>query len=257
MDDVVTIYFDGGSRGNPGPASGAAFTEAKGGLAKSLYLPRATNNEAEYHGLILATHLAKEHDFQNVRFLGDSQLVVNQVLGEWKAKSPIMSELLAKVHAELRQLPKWMIKWIPRAENAHADRVANETMDDHMGIIPILLANDPSSDTVRPDISRINSLGSKAGFDDLRRLKVGGRDEFSKYQLSALAERVPNFLILQAAFIKRVEEDPNTRGLDIIAKDKLVVNALRWAARGLTGELAIRKVLIDHETAIRMKGKRQ
>ncbi|RZA13424.1 MAG: ribonuclease HI family protein [Proteobacteria bacterium] len=257
MSEVVTIYFDGGSRGNPGPASSAAFTAAKGGLQKSLFMPHATNNEAEYRGLILAARLAKEQGFENVRFLGDSQLVVSQVLGEWKVKSPAMGELLAQVHAELKPLPRWTLQWIPRAENAEADRVANETMDEHMGIVAIPIATEEEREGVRPDISRVNALGSKVGFNDLRQLKVGGLDEFSKCNLEVLAELVPNFVVVQAAFHSRVIADPNTKTLDDTAKNKLVINALRWTARGLKGEFAIRKVLIDNETSMKMRDKRK
>ena len=257
MTDLVTINFDGGSRGNPGPAAGAAYTSAKGGLSKSQFLPHATNNEAEYRGLLMAIALAKENDFQNVLFLGDSKLVVSQVTGEWKAKHPGMSELLSQVHAQIKSIPRWRISWIARAENAEADRVANEAMDQKLGIvsIPELLEVEERTG-LRPDIKKLNDLGAKAGFNDLRRLKVGGMDEYSRSSVDVLKVLLADFHQLEASFLSRLNADPVTKSTSIEAKGKLVINALRWTARGLKADLAIKKIIIDHETGMKMRDKK-
>lgn len=257
MADATRIFFDGGSRGNPGPAAGAAFTEAKGGLSKTIYLPHATNNEAEYQGLIAAVQLAREANLPAPFFLGDSKLVVSQVLGEWEAKSPQMAELLARVKVELRQISGWRIAWIPREENSMADRLANEAMDKHLGIVFIPVDEAAlAREGLRPDIQKINQLGLKAGFNDLRKLKVGGLDEYSRMDLAKLSEIVTDTEFLLGAFQSRIKSDPAAKSLDDPARLKLSLNALRWTARGLLAELAIRKVLIDHETAMKMRDRK-
>ena len=257
MTDLVTISFDGGSRGNPGPAAGAAYTIAKGGLSKSQFLPHATNNEAEYRGLLMAIAIAKENDFQNVLFLGDSKLVVSQVSGEWKAKNPTMSELLSQVHAQIKSIPRWRISWIARAENADADRIANEAMDANLGIDAIPdRVEEEEREGLRPDIQKLNALGAKAGFNDLRRLKVGGMDEYSRSSIDVLKVLLSDYEQLEASFHSRLNADPGTKSMELVSKGKLVVNALRWTARGLKAELAIKKIIIDHETAMKMRNKK-
>lgn len=254
MTDLVTIYFDGGSRGNPGPAAGAAYSDASGGLTKTHFLPHATNNEAEYWGLILAARIAKENGFQNVLFKGDSKLVVCQVTGEWKVKSAPLGELLALAHAELKSLSRWRIMWIAREENSQADRLANTAMDSSMGIVEVPEEEaELLRENIRPDIAALNQLGKKAGFSDLRKLRVGGMDEYSKASREVLKVLIPSFEGLELAFLARVKADPAAKTLGDVEAQKLTIAALRWVARGLKGELAIRKVLIDHESALKMR----
>src|SRR4051812_11625517 len=112
--DLVKIYFDGGSRGNPGPAAGAAYMDWEGGKERVCFIPSATNNEAEYRGLLMAIELAKEFKVPRVKFLGDSKLVVMQVTGEWQAKHEKMQELRQDVLEELSSIRHWQIEWIPR-----------------------------------------------------------------------------------------------------------------------------------------------
>lgn len=254
MTELVTIFFDGGSRGNPGPAAGAAHTVANGGLTKTHFLAHATNNEAEYWGLILAARIAKENGFQNVLFKGDSKLVVSQLTGEWKVKSEVLGGLLAEAKREIASLPRWRIEWIPREENGLADRAANEAMDSSMGIVEV--PEDEAEllrENIRPDIAALNALGKKAGFSDLRKLKVGGMDEYSKANREVLTVLIPSFALLESSFLARVKADPAAKKLGDLEAQKLVMGALRWVARGLKGELAIRKVLIDHENAMKMR----
>lgn len=257
MSVEVRIYFDGGSRGNPGPAAGAAYADADGGVETSIYLPHATNNEAEYHGFLLAVNLAKENEYKNVLFLGDSQLVVSQVKGEWKVKSEVLAQLLARAKVGLKSLPSWRIEWIARAENSIADRLANQAMDDGLGIMPFSDEWDmPETNPIRPDIQRLNGLGKKAEFKDIRGLKVGGMDEFSKMSETELSDRIKDLPKLKTAFQERLKVDPVSRGLDTRDQDKLAMNALRWVARGLKSDLAIKKILIDHETAQKFRDKK-
>ncbi len=262
--DSVKIFFDGGSRGNPGPAAGAAYTDWQGGQERSCFLEHATNNEAEYRGLLLAIEIAKEFQLPNPTFLGDSKLVVMQVSGEWQAKHPMMQQLKQQALDSLRSLARWRIEWIPREKNSQADRLANEEMDRQMGIKPLAfelpqeVESIPvsSASTVRPDIQKLNRLGPKAGFSDFKQLKVGGRDEFSRATLDSLAVLLDKFSELQTAFEERLALDRLTESMPEAAKAKLILNALRWSARGLQGDLGLRKVLVDLEITNNIRGKK-
>ncbi|WP_405618586.1 bifunctional RNase H/acid phosphatase [Streptomyces sp. NBC_01508] len=127
------VEADGGSRGNPGPAGyGAAVIDAVTGetLAEAAeYIGVATNNVAEYKGLIAGLKAAKALDpAADVHVRMDSKLVVEQMSGRWKIKHPDMKPLAAEA---ARILPAGQVRyeWIPREKNKHADRLANEAMD--------------------------------------------------------------------------------------------------------------------------------
>jgi ribonuclease H / adenosylcobalamin/alpha-ribazole phosphatase len=125
------VTADGGSRGNPGPAAyGAVVFEGDKVLAEvSGKIGVATNNVAEYRGLIAGLEAAHEIDpnaFIEVRL--DSKLVVEQMSGKWKIRHPEMRELALqakKIHAH--ELLEFI--WIPRESNTHADRLVNEALD--------------------------------------------------------------------------------------------------------------------------------
>ncbi|GHF33952.1 bifunctional RNase H/acid phosphatase [Streptomyces mashuensis] len=127
------VEADGGSRGNPGPAGyGAVVLDAATGeaLAEAAeYIGRATNNVAEYKGLIAGLEAARDLDPDaTVRVRMDSKLVVEQMSGRWKIKHPDMKPLAA--HAQTIFPPgRVTYEWIPREKNKHADRLANEAMD--------------------------------------------------------------------------------------------------------------------------------
>ncbi|MFD8272978.1 bifunctional RNase H/acid phosphatase [Streptomyces flaveolus] len=127
------VEADGGSRGNPGPAGyGAVVSDAVTGetLAEAAeYLGVATNNVAEYRGLLAGLRAARELDpTASVHVRMDSKLVVEQMSGRWKIKHPDMKPLAAEA---ARVFPPGRVtyEWIPRASNKHADRLANEAMD--------------------------------------------------------------------------------------------------------------------------------
>lgn len=129
----VLVEADGGSRGNPGPAGfGAVVWSADHTrvLAESKEsIGVATNNVAEYRGLIAGLEQAAEVGATEVGVAMDSKLVVEQMAGRWKVKHPD----LASLHARARELATGFdavtYTWIPRAQNSHADRLANEAMD--------------------------------------------------------------------------------------------------------------------------------
>ncbi|HEX3389267.1 MAG TPA: bifunctional RNase H/acid phosphatase [Streptosporangiaceae bacterium] len=131
----LIVEADGGSRGNPGPAGyGAVVRDANSGevLAERYEsLGATTNNVAEYRGLIAgletAADLAPGADVQ-VRM--DSKLVVEQMSGRWQIKHPAMQPLASRASAAARRLGRVSYEWVPRAQNTHADRLANQAMDE-------------------------------------------------------------------------------------------------------------------------------
>ncbi|GHB35078.1 hypothetical protein GCM10010377_27800 [Streptomyces viridiviolaceus] len=127
------VEADGGSRGNPGPAGyGAVVLDAATGqtlVETAEYLGVVTNNVAEYRGLLAGLRAAHTLDpSATVRVRMDSKLVVEQMSGRWKIKHPAMKPLAAEAG---RVFPPGRVtyEWIPRADNKHADRLANEAMD--------------------------------------------------------------------------------------------------------------------------------
>ncbi|MEU0222483.1 reverse transcriptase-like protein, partial [Streptomyces sp. NPDC006265] len=127
------VEADGGSRGNPGPAGyGAVVSDAATGETlreAAEYIGVATNNVAEYRGLLAGLRAAHALDpAATVHVRMDSKLVVEQMSGRWKIKHPDMKPLAAQA---ARVFPPGRVtyEWLPRAQNKHADRLANEAMD--------------------------------------------------------------------------------------------------------------------------------
>jgi ribonuclease H / adenosylcobalamin/alpha-ribazole phosphatase len=129
----VVVEADGGSRGNPGPAGyGSVVWSADRSivLAESKRaIGRATNNVAEYRGLIAGLEEAAKLHASEVAVSMDSKLVVEQMSGRWKVKHPDLAELHAQARTLASRFDRISYTWIPRAENSHADRLANEAMD--------------------------------------------------------------------------------------------------------------------------------
>jgi ribonuclease HI len=128
----LVVNFDGGSRGNPGPAAIAAV--AIDG-ADTVLLERgetigvATNNVAEYRALLLAVELVKELGASQAEFIGDSKLIVEQVKGNWKVKDLNLRPLRAQAVEALAGLDGWSIRNVPREQNIAADALVNATLD--------------------------------------------------------------------------------------------------------------------------------
>ncbi|WP_055533722.1 bifunctional RNase H/acid phosphatase [Streptomyces graminilatus] len=128
------VEADGGSRGNPGPAGyGSVVIDAVTGetLAEAAeYIGIATNNVAEYRGLVAGLRAARELDpTARIRVRMDSKLVVEQMSGRWKIKHPDMKPLAAEAARVFPAAGQVTYEWIPREKNKHADRLANEAMD--------------------------------------------------------------------------------------------------------------------------------
>jgi ribonuclease HI len=128
----VVVHVDGGSRGNPGPAGiGAVITDPDGGeLARANdYSGEATNNEAEYHALLLGLERARALGAREVEVVNDSQLVERQVRGEYRVKKADLRPLHEQALAALNGFESWSIRSVPREQNELADLLVNDAID--------------------------------------------------------------------------------------------------------------------------------
>jgi probable phosphoglycerate mutase len=129
---AVVAYIDGGARGNPGPAGfGVRVEQADGTLIEefSEAIGTATNNVAEYRGLLAALEWAKAHGHRKLHVRSDSLLLVQQMLGNYKVKNPGLQPLHAKAQLLTHEIGNVSFEHVGRAKNAHADRLANSAMD--------------------------------------------------------------------------------------------------------------------------------
>jgi probable phosphoglycerate mutase len=129
----LIAYIDGGARGNPGPAGYGVRIERSDGTLVDEFCEAigvATNNIAEYRGLIAALDWAKRQDHRHLHVRSDSLLLVQQMLGRFKVKHPNLQPLYAKARLLAHGIGHVTFEHVPRASNAHADRLANAAMDD-------------------------------------------------------------------------------------------------------------------------------
>lgn len=132
QEKKATLYADGGSRGNPGISGAGAIiydTEDQEIDRVGVYTGIATNNVAEYTGVIEGMKLALKHDITHLEIKLDSKLVVEQLSGRWKVKHPDMKKLCQQGLELKEQFTKCELSHIPREENGVADQIANQAMD--------------------------------------------------------------------------------------------------------------------------------
>jgi ribonuclease HI len=128
----MTVNVDGGARGNPGPAAvGVVVRDEDGDVLEELgkRIGSATNNVAEYRALLLGIERARELGATELELIGDSELIVRQVKGEYKVKDAALRELHTEVIRTLAPFESWSIRHVRREGNAEADRLVNETLD--------------------------------------------------------------------------------------------------------------------------------
>jgi ribonuclease HI len=128
--------IDGGSRGNPGPASyGVVIRDARGEIVAKLkkYIGRMTNNVAEYYGLIAALDCAQSKGIRALRIESDSELLVKQMRGQYKVKSPELRPLFERARKMSQSLESFRIDHVYREQNREADALANEALDETSG----------------------------------------------------------------------------------------------------------------------------
>jgi ribonuclease HI len=129
---MIIAYIDGGARGNPGPAGfGVRIERPDGTLVEEFHeaIGVATNNVAEYRGLIASLEWARAHDEKDVQIRSDSLLLVQQMLGNYKVKHPGLQPLHAKARLLAHEIGRVRYEHVRREANRHADRLANEAMD--------------------------------------------------------------------------------------------------------------------------------
>ncbi len=128
----VTVHVDGGSRGNPGPAAAGAVVTGNDGEVLDRageLIGEATNNVAEYRGLLLGIARARELGATEVEIFNDSELIAHQVNGRYKVKHADMKPLHAEATAALSAFDSWSLTPVRREQNAEADAIVNETLD--------------------------------------------------------------------------------------------------------------------------------
>ncbi len=146
----ITIHIDGGARGNPGPAATGvviqsvepAFTLHEGGY----FLGKATNNVAEYQGLIRGLELAVDLGATDARIFSDSELMVRQIRGEYKVKSPDLKPLYEHAQRLLLQIDLWQIQHVYRTENKRADELVNMAIDAKRDVVVVSASDFLSAD---------------------------------------------------------------------------------------------------------------
>lgn len=243
------IYFDGGSRGNPGFAAGAAIIkDSKGNIIAEVteFIEYATNNQAEYKGLLLGLQKAIELKLNSVKVFGDSKLVVNQVNGIWDCNKEHLLPLIDTLHKLKQQFKLCLIQYIPRESNNQADALVNRCLNAHTEptyirkIAERLPVNQPL-EKIADEINRIKALGESARFKDYMHLR-SGNDKYSRISLSKLIDLVP---LEVCTFIAASMVD---------YKQEHIAKVFRWWMRGLPVDMAVRKVKTDLEVTANVTG---
>ena len=129
---MITAHIDGGARGNPGPAGYGVHIQLPDGSVHELHggLGIATNNVAEYNGLLAALRWAVENGHRQVQIRADSELLVKQMRGEYKVKNPGLQPLVARARLLVGQLDRVTFEHVRREHNKDADRLSNLGMDE-------------------------------------------------------------------------------------------------------------------------------
>ena len=129
---AIKANIDGGARGNPGPSAyGVVVRNAKGEIIAELsdYLGLQTNNFAEYSGLLAVLEFAVKENYSSLSVISDSELMVKQMKGQYKVKSPGLLELYTRARSLVRKLEHFSIQHVLRAQNRDADHLVNEVLD--------------------------------------------------------------------------------------------------------------------------------
>ena len=183
----LIIEADGGSRGNPGPAGyGALVRDADTGRVlaeRAASVGRATNNVAEYGGLVAGLQAAVDLDpTAEVEVRMDSKLVVEQMAGRWKIKHPDMQKLALEARALVRQLADVRWTWVPRAQNSAADALANSAMDGKpvhrdAAVEPVVVEDDAQPVEPAPVVTTITHLLRHGRTEHTPERRYSGRNE--------------------------------------------------------------------------------
>src|ERR1700722_3547306 len=132
MDDVLTLHFDGGRRGNPGPAGVGVVVAASDGtplVTLGRFIGSATNNVAEYTGVITAMEEALKLGATRIIIRGDSELIIKQLRGEYRVKNPGLRPLYERAKVLLARFKQFKLEHNLRESNEMADKLANLAMN--------------------------------------------------------------------------------------------------------------------------------
>jgi len=152
--------IDGGSRGNPGPASyGVVIRDPRGEIVAKLkkYIGRMTNNVAEYYGLIAALDYAQSHGIRALRVESDSELLVRQMRGQYKVKSAELRPLFERARKMSHAFASFKIEHVYREQNADADALANEALDETSGAPPRTKPDTPAAKPQPPQSRKVRA----------------------------------------------------------------------------------------------------
>ncbi|MBK6735973.1 MAG: ribonuclease HI family protein [bacterium] len=130
---MLEIFTDGASRGNPGPAAIGIVFRRKDGEALAQHreaIGRATNNVAEYRAVVTALEFCQKWGIKRVHLKMDSELIARQLLGVYRVKSPELRPLYQQVVFITRGLAEFEVTHLRREQNAHADALANQALDE-------------------------------------------------------------------------------------------------------------------------------
>lgn len=178
MAKKLIIHTDGGSRGNPGIAgAGVVISEADGPevFAAGFFLGKTTNNVAEYTGLVKGLEAAVELNADEVNVFLDSELLVKQMNGQYKVKSPILKPLYDQAQQLLSNFKRSKIAHVYREHNSDADSFANQAMDAQADVGGNVDQNDtpcPDSPTANGILLKHVELRDKATFDKAKPVRV-------------------------------------------------------------------------------------
>ena len=224
----VVVHVDGGARGNPGPAAAAAVVSAPDGRVldeTSVTLGHATNNVAEYRGLLLGLERAAALGADEVEIVNDSELVAKQVDGSYKVRNADLRPLYEQAKAALAGFSRWSIRSVPRAENSAADALVNRALDGEE-----LAPGSPTPETVTAGGT---DYATYLLIDDLLRLQKpitpGAHDELL-------------FIIVHQAYelwFKLILHEL------VAARDELAAGRPHVAAPRLRRVIAVERVLLD------------
>jgi ribonuclease HI len=173
---AYTANIDGGSRGNPGPASYGVIVRAPDGSTLfriGKYLGRATNNVAEYYGLIGALDYAQSQHISRLVVRSDSELLVRQMQGRYRVKSPDLKPLHERAQKMARSLAHFEIIHVPREQNSEADEFANLALDARATVGGGMeKAPSPSRATVSNEAVAPAAVAPAASARDTRRIRA-------------------------------------------------------------------------------------